>query len=245
MDSFDILKQEFNKIKNEGYHKGVNNDRNSGGITLESLLKSSGSYFNIPDFYDIEIKAVRESMNNHIDLFNSAPDGSIVNATKWLSENFGYPDKDIPKVKVLKGNIYANKLNKIGNRFLYKLKIDYQKKRIYLIVVDYNFRLMTDEIYWDFDTLEDKLIRKDNKLAIFEFYKREINGDKYFKYIKLNIYKLKSFDNFIKCIENGKIFLVIKTGVFKKGKYKGNFQNHGTSFRICKENMSDLFDVVT
>lgn len=245
MTSFELLKKEFNRIKNMGYCKGLTNDKNSSGITLEHLLKCTGADFNIPDFYDIEIKAVREMKNKHIDLFNSAPDGSIVNSTKWLSENFGYPDRDFPNIKVIKGNIYGNRISKIGTKHLFKLNIDYSKKRIYLTILNYELKVVSKDIFWDFDSLKEKLFRKDSKLAIFEFYKKEVNGDKYYRFTKLEMFKLKSFEKFIECIERGKIFLVLKTGVFKKGKYEGNFKNHGTSFRINKEDIEDLFDVVT
>lgn len=151
----------------------------------------------------------------------------------------------MPSVKVIKGNVFANKLTKIGTHFLFKLKVNYEKRRIYLIIVNYNLKVLSDDLYWDFDSLEDKLVRKDKKLAIVEFYKKEINGDNYYKYVNLSMYKLKNFDYFIKCIDEGKIFLVIKTGVFKKGKYQGKFKNHGTSFRISKDYMKYLFETVT
>ena len=244
IDSFELLKEKFKSIQNKEYYKGVNNYKNSGGMTLEHLLNASGGDFSIPDFYDIEIKAVRKYYNKNIDLFNCAPDGSVINGTKWLAEKFGYPDKDYKNIKVLKGNIYANKLTQIGNNFLFKISIDYISKKVFLLVLNRDLRLLSKDIYWDFDSLKEKLIRKDSKLAIFEFYKKEINSEKYFRYTNLYMYMLKDFNTFLECIKNGKIYLVIKTGVFKTGKHAGNFKDHGSSFRIQRENIKDLFNIV-
>jgi hypothetical protein len=55
------------------------------------------------------------------------------------------------------------------------------------------------------------------------------------------MYKLTNFNNFLNCVENGTIFVTFKTGVYKKGKYTGKFTDHGTSFRICKNNITELF----
>ena len=244
-NTLQMLKEKFENIKNSGYHQGINNFKNAGGTTLEYLLESTGGCFNIPDFYDIEIKAINKFCNNHIDLFNCAPDGGIVNGIKWISERFGYPDRDYKNINVLKGNVYANKLSKIGSTYLFKLKIDEIQKRIYLNIIDYQFRLINNDIYWDFNTLEDKLVRKDSNLALFEFYRKNINGNYYYKYTNLSLYKLKDFKQFINSIKNGKIYLVIKTGVIKNGKFAGNFKNHGTSFRICIHNINKLYIKIT
>ena len=61
----------------------------------------------------------------------------------------------------------------------------------------------------------------------------------------LKLYELRNFDKFIECIENGVIFVTINTGVNKSGPYIGKFVDHGTSFRICKNELHKLYHYVT
>lgn len=244
MKNTEILKNKFEEIKKTGFHKSINNYKNSGGTTLEYLLGSTGGNFNIPDYDGIEIKAIRKVSNRHIDLFSSSPDGSIVNGIKWLSENFGYPDKIYRNINVFKGNVFANRVNNIGSKFLFKIKICKESKRFYLQVLDYEYNLISEDIYWDFDTIQEKLYRKNNILAIFQFVRKWESGNIYYKYTNMNIYKIKNFDDFIYCLEKGYIYFVFKTGVFKTNKYKGQFKDHGTSLRICVDNLEKLFNKV-
>ena len=244
MNSFLMLTKKFNTIKNLGYVKGINNNRNSAGSTLENLLGSSGFDFNIPDFYDIEIKALRKYYSAEFDLFNSSPDGGVVNAIKWLADNYGYPDKDYRHVKVFKGNVFSNRLSTIGHNYLFRLSINKNKERVYLEIVDYEYNLINKEIFWDFDTLRDKLERKLSKLAVIRFDKKFINNDVYYNFDSVKLYKLISFDRFIECINKGYVYVTFKSGVFKKGKYTGKFTDHGTSFRISIQNIEELFKSV-
>ena len=241
MNTFKMLDKMFQEIQNKGYIKAVNNNKNSAGPTLENELGTTGGDFNIPDFYDIEIKAIREYYAAEFDLFNSRPDGRYYNASQWLSEEFGYPDKTFKSVKVFKGDVYASKICPIGLFYHFQLDVNEIEKRIYLKVFNYKYEFINNDIYWDFDTLKEKLERKLKKLAIFSFKRIEKDGYLYFKYYDVKKYELKGFDQFIECIKNGVIYVTFKTGVYKNGKYAGKFTDHGTSFRIAKNNINKLF----
>lgn len=243
MDTFNILKEKFKEINNKGYIKSVNNYKNGGGLTLESELESTGGDFNIPDFYDIEIKSAYKFRFQDLELFNSAPDGKHFPAAPWLSEQFGYPDKDYKNIKVFKGNVFGNKFNYIGLRFEYKLHIDRLNQKIVLNIYK-NRTLINNDIYWDFDSLKEKLERKDRKIALFIFNKKKIGPTYYYKYEQLMMYELKNFDTFLDLIENGIVFVTFKTGVHKSGKYVGTFSDHGTAFRIEIKNIRLLFNEV-
>lgn len=245
MDTFYTLKKQYDEIRKLGFVKSVNNNKNSVGYTIEKLLGTTGGDFNIPDYYDIEIKALRKYSGAEFDLFNSAPDGIYVCASQWLSHNYGYPDKDYRDINVFKGNVFGNCKSKIGLKYKYKLNVDKSKQKIVLEIYNiYNNKLVNNDIYWDFASLREKLERKVEKLAVFGFEKKEINGDLYVHYNSLNMYKLKSFETFINCIEEGTVFVTFKTGVYKKGPYTGKFTDHGTSFKISKNNLLKLFDKV-
>ena len=240
MDTFNILKEKFKKIKNKDYIKSVNTYRNGAGLTLEHELGSTGGDFNIPDFYDIEIKAMYKYRFQSLELFNSAPDGVHFPAISWISENYGYPDKDFKNIKVFKGDVFGNGKNHIGYKYEFKLDVDRIKQKVILEIYRYN-RLINNEICWDFDTLKDKLERKDSKLAIFIFNKKYVNSSYYYKYEEMYLYKLKGFNEFINLIEEGIVKVTFKAGVHKSGKYIGTFSDHGTSFRIDVSNIEQLF----
>ena len=243
MTAIDELLEKFKYIESQGYIKSESRNKNYLGILFEKLLGSTGGEFSIPDFRDIEIKVIRKYEYAEFDMFNSSPDGKYITPTQWLSENYGYPDKDYRKIKVLKGDVYGNKLTNIGVYYKYKLYINYNESRIYLQIYDSN-SLINQDIYWDFDSLQERLERKLNKIAIIGFNKKYIDDSYFYHYNNIKIYKLKSFELFLKCIENGIIYVTFKTGVNKSGKNVGKFRDHGTSFRISKSNMKFLFDEI-
>ena len=242
-NDFKQLAQVFENIKSKGFVKSVTEFKNGAGITLESLL-NCGSTFCFPDYNGIEIKAVKNYYDSEFDLFNLTPDSNHVFSTQWLSNRFGYPDKVYKNIRVFKGNVYANKLNKIGLFYSYRLRIDYNIERIILDIYNYKQEVINSNVYWDFKYIKEKLELKLNKLAIITFDKIYTKGSYYYYYKHLKMYKLKSFERFLELIENGTIFVVFKTGVNKNGRLAGVFQDHGTSFKISKANLENLFDKV-
>lgn len=240
MDTFNILKEKYVKIHSKGYIKSVNNYKNGAGLTLENELESTGGDFNVPDFMDIEIKTVYKYRKSDIELFNSAPDGKYFPAALWLAENYGYPDKDYKSINVFKGNVYCHIKNNIGYRYKFRLNVNKEKNRIELEIYKNNI-MINNEIYWDFDTLKDKLERKDNKVSVFTFTRKIINNHYYYKYEAIYMYKLKNFETFISLVEKGFIFVIFKVGIHKSGSYKGKISDHGTAFKIYFGNMHKLF----
>ena len=240
--NFNNLLSKFNIIKKQGYIKSITSAKNGCGITLEHLLHASGGDFCIPDFDGIELKAIRDYDYADFDLFNASPDGKYVFPTQWIANKYGYPDKDYKDIKVFKGDIFGNSLNKIGLFNYFKLKVDKEKEKIILEVYNYHKALINNEIYWDFDTLKSKLERKLQNLAIINVDKLYSNKEYYYFYKNIKMYTLKSFETFIDLIDNGFIFITFKTGVAKSGKYIGKFQDHGTAFRISKNNIEKLFN---
>lgn len=235
------LLEKFNIIKQKGYIPSVNNNKNGSGLTLEHHLGSTGGDICIPDFKNIEIKTLSIYSNSNLNMFSCTPDGKYCLATQWLSWKYGYPDKVYRKIRVLKA-LVNTQLNKVGLFFYFSLRVDKKNNIIVLDVYNHKKKLINSDIYWDFDSIEEKLIRKLSTLAIITNRKMEKNGKIYYKYIDIKIYKLKSFDEFIKLIEKDIIFVNFKTGVYKSGYYKGKFHDHGTGFEIRKENIEKLYD---
>lgn len=248
INDFLKLKNEFEKIKERGYIKGVTNNRNASGFTFEKLINSTSGDICIPDYGKIELKVLRIYEFANVNLFSSAPDGKYENSNHWVAENFGYKDKntnDIEFKNVLICTFSGKNKCKIKSGYRFVAKVDYTKCRIYLhIYNEANVMVSTNDIYWDFDTIEDKVIRKLSYLAIIDVKKRIIDGDNYYAYTNMKQYKLKSISTFFKLIELGIVKISFNVGVYKTGEKKGNYYDHGTSFGILKKDIDKLFDRV-
>ena len=231
-----------------GYVKGINNNKNASGFTFEKLVKSTSGDICIPDYGSIELKVLRKFNLANVNLFSSAPDGKYECGNHWLAENFGYKDPIIDD-PIYKKELFCTfsgnykKRTKSGYKFI--AKVDYIKCCIYLNIYDVNNILISSkDIYWDFDTLEDKIFRKLSYLAIIDVKKRMINGDNYYSYTDMKVYKLKSISTFFNLIEKGIVKISFNVGVYKTGQKKGKYYDHGTSFNILKKDITKLYNEI-
>ena len=87
-----------------------------------------------------------------------------------------------------------------------------------------------------------KLERKLNYLCFVHADTYYSNSQLYVKYNNDNYYKLKSFGRFIELIEEGKISVTFRIGVFNSGRKKGQIHDHGTTFSIEEKDLESLFD---
>lgn len=237
-----ILKKEFKKIKSKGYIKGITNGASSIGRTFENELNLPENNFSIPDYYGIEIKTRKSYSKSAITLFNIEPDGEDLFEIERLKEKYGYPYKNDRNYKALYIEVYGNKLNYAGIKYQYKIDIDKNKKKIYLCIFNKFNKLIERKVYWSFEILEKRLYNKVIYLAVINAWTNKINNWDYFKYYKMDIYKLKDFDTFIKLLENGAIKLIIKVDIHLGKNNYGKTYNHGCGFAIEEKNLIKLFD---
>ena len=239
----DILefKNIFEEIKNKGWIESKRKGSTGVGYTFETLLNKEEDTLEIPDYKDIEIKTQRKKSNSFISLFNATPDGDYLFEIKRLRNNYGYPDKVLKEYKVINNEFFANKIKNLGSKYKAKLKIDWENKKLRLIILNNCLQIVDNEVSWSFDLLKEKLYRKLKYLAFIEADSKFINGVEYFKYNNLHIYELKDFNTFLRLIETGIIKVTFKIGVVRTGNRKGEINDHGTSFSISRENISKLY----
>lgn len=235
------LIKKFNEIKEMGYIKGINNRYDGIGYTFENLLGKEPDNFSFPDYNMIEIKTIRSYTKSSLHLFSLTPEGKDFFEPKRLYDTYGHKGKTNNNEKVLNNDVICNELTKIGIENYFSLKIDYIEKKVKLLIYNSSKKLIDDYSYWTFENLELALNRKFKKLAIIEAWDKTINNQKYYKYWNLSIYKLREFNEFIKCIEEGKIKIIFNYGTYKNGKKKGKMHNHGTIFSIKKEDIKYIF----
>ena len=238
------LKEEFVKIKEKGWIKSLNRGNNGVGFTFESLLGIQKNELEIPDYNGIELKTRRYSSTSYIILFSSKPEGKYYHEAERIKDKYGYPHRIFKQYKVLNNSVYANKFNKIGQKYYFKLDVDRNERKIYLLICDKYKNLLERDVYWDFDILEEKIYRKLNFLALIKAYSKKDKYEdwEYFKYNFMKIYCLKGFENFISLIEDGKIRVNFKLNIKTTGDKIGQIHDHGTSFDILEQDIGKLYN---
>ncbi len=237
------LQKRFLEIKKMEYVKTVRNGPTGIGTTFEYLLGKSQESFEIPDFYGIEIKTKRSYSKSYITLFNAVPTGSHFHETKRLRDSYGYPSKKDKLLKELHTDVYSKRMVKVGLWYYFQLEINYEQKKIILLIYNYQKKLIDNSTYWDFDILKEKLERKLQVLAVVKAWPNRINHTEYFKYYKMNIYILRDYNHFIKAIENGFIKISLKIGSYDKLEKYGKIKEHGVGFSIREEDLLKIFDI--
>lgn len=240
MDDFYELYENFKRIKQMGWIKTLRSGSTGVGYTFESLLNKDEESFSIPDFGNIEIKTKRYFTKGFIELFNAVPDGDFLFPIKTLISKYGYSTKKNPLSKAIVGDVYANKDNMIGLYYIYRIKVDRNKRLIRLLISNYNGDFIDSSISWSFDYLKDKLYRKLKYLALVYAKSKFIDGEEYFLYNRIAFFKLRGFDSFLDLIENGKIHIQFNArSIYSNGKQK--IHDHGTAFKIHERDVQLLF----
>lgn len=243
MESIINLTNKFLSIKKAGWHKSVRKGSTGVGITFEHLLGLQENSLEIPDFGGIEIKTKRDNSKSYTELFSCAPEGPHYHEVERLRNKYGYLDSKLRKYFVINNSIFCDIKTPVGYKYYFMLKVDKERQKLLLYIFDVHMNLLENDVYWDFDTLKEKLYRKFKFVALVNAKNKVINGEEYFYYHRLIIYKIKNFDTFIELIEKGIVNLKFKIGVFYEGKRVGQIHDRGTSFNIKGYNFNKLFDI--
>ena len=236
------LISKFNEIRKIGWVKSIRKGSTGVGMTLENLLGISENKLDKPDYNGIEIKTKRSYSKSYITLFNCTPVGKNLHEVERIKDTYGYPDSVLKTSKVINNSIFANCLNWIGSKFIFKLQVDRKAEKVYLYIFDSAGKLLEKNVYWSFETLQAKLHGKVNMLAFISALRKFYKGNEFFKYHKMSLYKLKSFDLFIDLLERGIIRVTFKLGVIRSGERIGMIHDHGTGFEIRQDDLHLLYD---
>lgn len=237
------LIKKFIEISDKKWIKGINNITNSVGLTFENQLNKNPDSMYFPDYYGIEIKCSQRFSRYPINLFSLAFDGPNLYEMNRILQTYGKNDVIYRDKKQLQGTIYVNEYNQINNNY-FKIKIDRETKQIILSIYDLNYNLLEEKAYIDFETIKSRLELKLSKLAIIYASKKTIDNNLYFRYYLITLYKLKSFETFIKLLEKDYIKVELIGRVSRSGIEKGRQRNKNLVFSIEKENIKLLFDKI-
>ena len=95
-----------------------------------------------------------------------------IRSVKYILDNFGYPDKN--NLPAFKGDVYHNYNNLIDNKFIFKTKINRLENRLELVILDTNYSVINNDIYWDLEDIKNRLFTKINYLAYVKSYPYKI-----------------------------------------------------------------------
>lgn len=234
------LREKFENIKAKGWIESLRKGTTGIGYTFETLIGKEEEQFPIPDYRTIEIKTRFRNSKENIGLFTAAPDGDYLFATKKIYDTYGYPDSKNPNYKVFYARI-NNKWRYAGKNCKFKLFTDKTNKQIRINVMDKNYTITDPEVSWSFQLIKEKIELKLKYIAIVKADTYFNFNKQYFKYYNITFYMIKSYETFIKLLENGIINITFMIGVYRSGKKEGMMNNHGIRFDIAEEDLEKLF----
>lgn len=243
MNSIQELTNKFLQIKEKGFVPNTRPNNQDGGIgnTLEDLLGIQENNLTQADFRGIEIKSQRLFNTSYISLFTKSPTHPK-SANNHLRQTFGeIRQEEHTDKKILYASIFAHRQSIVYDKYKMSLQINHNHQRLYLIVNDLNNNLLSNEVYWDFPTLQKSAKKLKNLLLVFADTQTK-NNQKYHHFTKAQLYLNFNFDKFLTELQNGNIMFDIRIGVYNSGKNYGKTHDHGSGFRIKKENFHLLYN---
>ena len=235
------FREDFEKVKKEGFIESHRFHNTGIGKTFEDVLNIVENNKQEVDYLDeLELKSSRELSGSMVTLFTKSP-SHPQGANTELRLKFG---KEENGLKILHTTISGDKFNTFLGKYGFKLEIDEEGRRIYILIKDLkNDTLLDFECYYDFDELK-KIIKKKCKNIVFVTAKiRRDEGRESFHFQKALSLTGLSFNKFLHGIKEGMILYDIRIGVYRSGKNEGKTHDHGSGFRIKKSRMKEIFDI--
>ena len=222
-------------ISQKNWYEISTKNYNSAGLLLEKLLGLENNDLPISDYNEYEIKTKFEDSMYDTTLFHAAPD-SYLYEIKRIYEKYGYSSPS-NNSKVFLSAFYCNKITTLGSNTCAKLYIDYINEKIVLKFYNFETNEIDEKASWNFNLLKERINLKIKKLVVV-WVKRKFNNNKlYCQFYKFAIYEFKGFEQFLKCLEYGKISIKFCINIYKSGTKLGQIHDHGTSFDINVDNI--------
>lgn len=225
------LKEQLTKIKAMGFIQTHRVHDTGIGKTLEDLLGIEENNLRLPDLGDVELKAKRIDSGSMLTLATKSPEPRGIN--KLLFEQYKYLDNE--GYFNLHSTVYGSRENP---QFF---RVVFEDSRL---VLKNKFNLTA---YWPISIFDDVLRAKSDKiLLVFAETKGERKTkDEQFLFTEAYLLSNLNLAKFKSAVENDKLKIDIRIGVFRSGVNKGKYHDHGTGFRINKRDFLHLFDQFT
>ena len=237
------LIQKFTEIRDRGWIETYRHGDQCLGNTFEDLIGKKEDNKQMADFHDIELKSHRTVTKSMITLFSKKPSYPR-GASNYLRQNYGVFDTEYNE-KILNTTLGGLKENTHRGGYSFKAVVDREAQRVYLQIRNMETgELVNDEIYWSFSVLNAALEKKLKKIAILYGEEDVVNGQRRVRYTSMKLIEGLTFEKLLSSIENGKLFIDIRIGVYASGKNEGKTHDHGTAFRIHLNDLLSAYGTV-
>lgn len=238
------FKKDFLAIKEKGFVESHRTHNTGIGKTFEDLIGITENNNFLADYEDVlELKSSRELSNSMVTLFTKAPTHPK-GINSIMRERFGEPDQKAEGLKTVHTTFSALKFNTFFKRFGFKLEVNEEKRRIYILIKNLETDEIEDiEIYYEFDEIKNIIEKKLDYIAYIKTETKTENGKEFFNFKKAILLSDLTFDKFIQFIKEGLILYDIRIGVYRSGKLKGKTHDHGSGFRVLKNNLNKIFKI--
>ena len=222
-----LIKKLF-AIKARGFIKTHRAHDTGIGKTMEDLLGIKENNLRLPDAGEIELKAKRIDSGSMLTVATKSPLPKGVN--KVLFEKYKYRDKE--GKYSLHSTVCGSRTNRQGLRVVFK-----EDKLI--LKNPYNV-----EAYWPILIFDEVLKSKSDKILLIfaETSGERTKPSEKFHYTEAYLLSGLNIKKFKNAIENDSLKVDIRIGVYRSGKLKGRYHDHGTGFRINKKDFLKIFD---
>lgn len=215
------------------------------GKTFEDCIGVVENNINKPDLFGYEIKTHRTASTSYVTLFTKSPSYPSTGANAYLKDKFGeyYPNNTIKKLHT---SIVANEYNTYIGLYSFKLIHKPEEKRIYIGVFSLNgISLLDNSVYYTYEDIESALNKKLKNLLFVSAQSRYNNENiEEFLFESAEIYTQPSLELFLQLLDNGKIIYDIRMGAYLSGNKYGMPHDHGSGFRIRKNDFTKLYRFV-
>lgn len=192
----------------KGYIKAKNNDTSA----IEVLKKKLNN-----DNKKILFKETVSTSISIMTLFTTKLEGKDNLPLKKLEAQYGF-NGEMRRFKYLDNEVRASSKS-YGNNFRYKLLVDYEEQKIYIQIYNKDMMLVSGrDFYFSFDVLKDKVQENALVLVNLKYWTKQIKNSKYYKFYDFMVYQLKDFTEILKLIQNGTIWIKLKTDNIKDRK---------------------------
>jgi hypothetical protein len=256
------LIEQINSIAAQGWHKSVKetrDTRNDGAVgnTLETLLGIKENNLPIPNAREWELKGQRSHTSSLITLKHLEPSPTALGiVSNILLPYYGWKHKEAggkyPITEMsFRSTTSAKEFTKRGFRIIVdrdqaKIRFVFDSSKANTSQPDIKLWLSSvgqriglgpfkSEPYWGFEDLKYAIGEKIKNCFYVIADSKVLSGREFFLYRELFLLYGFSFENFLKCVEDGLIFIDFdaRTG-----------HNHGTKFRMKQGYWTSLYSKV-
>ena len=237
-----LFTKAFYAVKERGFIYSVRSGNTGIGKTFEDAVGVVENNIASPDFGQIEIKSQRQLATSRVTLFTKAPT-MPKNANSYLRDNFGSYDREFPDMKVLHTSVFHNKYNTHSSGFGFKLECSDYEQKMYLLIKNLsNNEIVSRSVYWSYEVLKKIVL---GKLQMLAFVDAETSKDGHiekFHFKNCTLFYGLSFNKLIDFAKTDKLMFDIRIGAYKSGRMIGKAHDHGSGFRVKKEDLYLLYD---